>query len=142
MKSASHSGVPGFSIGESARAICRAMDYVVGRQPLDKSVDAVRTSYWPNLSKQVEGGLQHVISVDNAAGYAELWSRGGNWYAVTGATMPGDASLKKSAKWAVYEIPRLRKGLGIEEATAIFLSRLFGDEPLKKSGGCNCGGRR
>lgn len=139
LKSRSDLSIPGYTLVESARAICRSIDYLDQNHAIDKAVEIVRTSHWPGLNKAVEGGMQHVISVDNAASYAELWSKGGNWYAVTGATMPGDTSLKKAKGNAIYEVPGLTKGMGLEEASARFLNKLFGAPAAKKAGCAPCG---
>ena len=65
---------------------------------------------FPWLYKGAVGGLQHVISVDNAGSYMELWRSGkneGNYYATTGA--------------AIKPLPGLAKGARLDEA----LDRFF-----------------
>ena len=65
---------------------------------------------FPWLYKGAVGGLQHVISVDNAGAYMELWRSGendGNYYATTGA--------------AIKPLPGLAKGARLDEA----LDRFF-----------------
>ncbi|KKL27630.1 hypothetical protein LCGC14_2383200, partial [marine sediment metagenome] len=60
---------------------------------------------FPWLYKGAVGGLQHVISVDNAGSYMELWRSGkneGNYYATTGA--------------AIKPLPGLAKGARLDEA--------------------------
>ena len=142
--------IPGFSIGESARTICRAMDYSSTSGSLQDRVSSSRRSMWPTLGKAVEGGLQHVISVDNAAGYAELWAKGGNWYAVTGAALPTDEKVTKSSNGvplmktgspSIYEVPTLYKGMDLEEASARFLKSIFAS-PTANSSDCKpCGAK-
>lgn len=132
---------PGFSPQETATAIAKAVEYSVAGQDLADSVRKARTTRWPNLSKAVEGGMQHIISVDNAAGYAELWHKGGSWYAVTGAELSGQAIRKSEdgGHGGIYQIPKVTKGMDIGYAASRFASAVFGPIPLKK-GGCNCGG--
>lgn len=130
--------IEGYTPSETTKSICRARDYVSkGRSAADEVV-GIRTSYWPQLAKAVEGGLKHIVSVDNGANYAELWAQGGNWYTVTGAEFPEDGTLRKSKTAGVYALRGLKKGMSLEEATATFLKGMFGTPPLKK-GGCNCG---
>ncbi|KKL09757.1 hypothetical protein LCGC14_2562650, partial [marine sediment metagenome] len=53
---------------------------------------------FPWLYKGAVGGLQHVISVDNAGSYMELWRSGeneGNYYATTGAAIKPLPGLAK-----------------------------------------------
>jgi hypothetical protein len=132
--------VPGFSPQESASAISRAAEYSGAAGGLLGIAKKARTTRWPDLSKAVDGGLQHVISVDNAAGYAELWHKGGSWYAVTGAELSGQAIRKSEdgGHGGIYQIPKVTKGMPIEYAATRFASAIFGPIPLKK-GGCNCG---
>jgi len=89
----------------------------------------IRTSAWPTISKAVSGGLQHVISVDNGANYAELWHRAGNWYAVTGA-------IEKSGDvgdWQFIDaIGGVNKGMSITEVVPLF---------LKATNLCGCSGK-
>lgn len=134
--------IPGFSQQETASAVLRAIEYTAGQagSSLAEAVRKARSTRWPDLTKAVEGGMQHVISVDNAAGYAELWHSGGSWYAVTGAELSGEA-LRKSedgGRGGIYQIPKVTKGMDIGRASIRFASALFGPIPLKK-GGCNCG---
>jgi len=74
--------------------------------------NASPVSVWPRLNKAAEGGIQHLVSVDNGAYYAELWGRGGSYYAVTGA--------------GVYQMPGLAKGAKLEEALDVFLEKVVG----------------
>ena len=68
-------------------------------------------SAWPRLDKAAEGGIQHMVSADNGAYYAELWGRDdGSYYAVTGAS--------------VYQMPGLAKGAKLEEALDVFLEKV------------------
>ena len=68
-------------------------------------------SAWPRLDKAAEGGIQHLVSADNGAYYAELWGRDdGSYYAVTGA--------------GVYQMPGLAKGAKLEEALDVFLEKV------------------
>lgn len=134
---------PGFSPQETSAAVAKALEYSGQADDLAAAVRKARTTRWPDLSKAVEGGMEHIISVDNAAGYAELWHKGGSWYAVTGAEM-SNGVISKSAegqRGGIYQIPKVTKGMEIGYAAARFASALFGPIPLKK-GGCNCGGNR
>lgn len=74
--------------------------------------NACDKSVWPRLSKAAEGGIQHVVSADNGAYYAELWGRDGSYYAVTGA--------------GIYQMPGLEKGAKLEEALDVFLEKVVG----------------
>lgn len=133
--------IPGLSRSESASLVCRALDYYDPSVPLEKAVREIRRTAWPDIERSVSGGLQHYISVDNGASYAELWGRGGSWYAVTGAPSPSGETFMKSARWdGIYEIPGVFKGMPAEEAAARFLDRLFSPPLARGHGGCNCGG--
>jgi hypothetical protein len=79
----------------------------------------LRTSRFPMLTKTVEGGFKHMISVDSGAVYAELWSKGDNWYAVTDA--------------AINLVKGIRKGMDARDAVPLFLKAVF---PRKRC----CGG--
>lgn len=125
----------GFTSKEAGEAFCTACRY-------DKSFDGnitkeligkMLTAQWPTVSKSVLGGIDHVISVDNGANYAELWYKGGNWYTLTGA------DLKKSKDWDSFGmVTGITKGMGINEAMPRFLEAVFG--PLTKSEKpCPCG---
>lgn len=68
-------------------------------------------SAWPRLDKAAEGGIQHIVSADNGAYYAELWGRDdGSYYAVTGA--------------GIYQMPGLAKSAKLEEALDVFLEKV------------------
>lgn len=130
-------GTP-FPTDAFARAICRAVQYH-SEPNIPQAIAKSRASIWPEISKAVQGGLVHVISADNAAGYAELWHKGGSWYAVTGAK-PKDPTptLAKADPWHIYEIPGVTKNMPIEQATARFLGALFGASLRLGAGGCGC----
>lgn len=135
---------PGFSPQETISAVTKALEYSGAGEDLAASVRKARTTRWPDLSKAVDGGMEHIISVDNAAGYAELWHKGGSWYAVTGAELPGvtvNKSVDGKGHGGIYQIPKVTKGMEIGYAASRFASALFGPIPLKK-GGCNCGGSK
>jgi len=74
--------------------------------------NACDETVWPRLSKAAEGGIQHLVSADNGAYYAELWGRDGSYYAVTGA--------------GIYQMPGLEKGAKLEEALDVFLEKVVG----------------
>lgn len=142
VKSGSFPEVPGFSKSESAAAVCGACRYSKGYDervgPTPAAIAKARTTQWPNLSKSVMGGLQHMVSVDNAAGYAELWFQGGSWYAVTDAKL-SRAFDSGATKSGIYEVAGITKGMRAGEATTRFLEATFGPLRLAKSGGCGCG---
>lgn len=95
----------------------------------DDYLTEITTSAWPTISKAVSGGLEHVISVDNGANYAELFHRGGSWYAVTGA-------LRKSGELEWNDISAMQgvsKNMSITEVVPIF---------LKSTGVCGCSGNK
>lgn len=129
----------GFPTEGYTQALCRAVDYIA-EPNIAQALTKAKTSIWPGAGRSVEGGLQHVVSADNAAGYAELWHKGGSWYALTGAETDADETptLKKSTRWALYEIPGIYKGMAVETATARFLSTFFGPSLRKGPGGCGC----
>ncbi len=130
--------VPGFPMKETASAICRAVPYIGGKDtPFDEAVSMSRTTRWPDVAKAVSGGMIHVISVDNARSYAELWHKGGSWYAVTGADLNDPKVTKSSNSWAVYQVPRVYKGMPLDEAATRFLTTVFGSLTTK-AGGCGC----
>jgi hypothetical protein len=82
------------------------------------------TPRWGNIGKAVRGGIQHVVSADSGAYYAELWSSGvgkdANWYAVTGA--------------GIHEVEGIKKGMPLSDALRIFLASTVtkGCEPCRK----------
>lgn len=128
----------GFSMSEMARTLCRAVAYSPDTSSPQTFAKA-RASFWPDISKSIEGGAQHVFSADNGSIYAELWYKGGSWYAMTGADPNGDPSFKKSDPWAPYEIKGVYKGMALEEASARFLSTVFTSRLVKApAGGCGC----
>ena len=134
--------VPGFTLRETAQAICRALDFMPAGSKIDQAVMAARTTVWPDVAKAGPGGLQHVVSVDNGANYAELWYKGGNWYAVTGAVDPKVSKAIQPGrilvppmtdKWGgIYEIPSLFCGDGINRAVGEFLTAVFWQAKLEK----------
>jgi len=86
----------------------RLMSYVEAQ-----GFNACNKSVWPRLDKAAEGGIQHFVSADNGAYYAELWGRDdGSYYAVTGA--------------GIYQMPGLAKGAKLEEALDVFLEKVVG----------------
>lgn len=134
--------ITGFSKAESVDALCQACRYnkaYTFNRPITKDVLASLTgSRWSELGKSVLGGLQHVVSVDNAAGYAELWYKGGSWYAVTGAEL-SKAFDSKTTKSAVWEVPGITSGMKLAEAATRFLEAVYGPANLQK--GCGCAGK-
>lgn len=132
--------IKGLSKSESASVICSAARYCAGYpshgQLSGSLVKSMLTSRFGDaLSKSVVGGLQHVVSVDNGASYAELWHKGGNWYAVTGGQPTGGPTVDKGG---IYEIAGVVKGMPAPEATTRFLEAVFGPSAIGK-GGCGCG---
>lgn len=125
----------GFTKSEAAEAFCTVCRY-------DKSYDGninkaliqrTLTTAFPSVAKSVLGGITHCISVDNGAYYAELWHKGGSWYAVTGA------DLKKSApKVEYYEIEGITKGMSLADASIRFAEAIFGPSNVVKAAPCNC----
>lgn len=144
LKAAPHFQIPGLPLGELAKAVRRVTTYI-SRGRIDLGVLAqMRTSIWneSQISKTVSGGLDHVISVDNGASYAELWHQGGNWYGMGGLDADGKTVLKKTADHSdPFMITGILKGMGVEEATARFTQALMGPANLA-TGGCGCGGSR
>lgn len=135
--------ITGFSKSDSSYVACMAAQYCKGYQAgespamVEALVKGILSSrFGDELSKSVLGGIQHVISVDNAASYAELWHKGGNWYAVTGADM--DKATGAVSKGGIYEVAGISKGMPIREAVPRFLEAVFG--PSKFSKGCGCKG--
>lgn len=128
--------IPGFTAKEAGEAFCNACRY-------DKSFDGniskeligkMLSPMWPSVAKSVLGGIQHVISVDNGASYAELWYKGGNWYTLTGA------DLKKSQDWDSFSMVRgITKGMSMNDAVPRFLEALFGPLTAKAEVPCPCG---
>jgi len=122
--------IPGFTPAESEFVLGFVYNAVM---PIAKSfgvesdeiLSGMRQTEFPQLSKSVFGGLQHVVSVDNAANYVELWRQGGNWYAVTGAIQKSQV-----ADWdSINLIPGVSKGMRISEVMPLF---------LKSSLDCKC----
>jgi hypothetical protein len=123
LEAAGFEPMPGRTLRESATALCMAAS--VHKAATDNGLTPevvldMTTSRYPMLSKTVEGGFKHVISVDNGALYAELWSKGDNWYAVTGA--------------AISLVDGIKKGMDATDAVPLFLKAVF---PGKHC----CGGR-
>jgi len=137
----------GFPLREAAQAVARAIQYDaaaarLAKTDLKRAVEVVRASRWPKLTKAVSGGFNHVVSVDNPAGYAELWTKpDGNWYAVTGAMFGDDDKIAKSSTGGIYAIPRVHKGASIDHAAARFMAEVFGPSGVK-AGGCGCKGEK
>lgn len=129
--------IPGFTAKEASDAFCLVCSYDKSYDPKagvsKELVGKALGSRWPGLTKSVLGGIQHVISVDNAAAYAELWYKGGNWYAVTGA------DLKKSLglSGGFYQIAGITKGMKLEKALPIFIETFFG-KMTSKAAPCPC----
>lgn len=129
-----------FDKSDSSYAACRAAAYCAGYSP--ENAEAVvhqvvmKSRFGDRLEKAVQGGLRHVLSVDNAANYAELWYKGGSWYAVTGATKDENGETVK--KGGIYEIAGISKGMPLREASSRFLEAVFG--PMGVAKGCGCGG--
>src|SRR6476659_5216173 len=105
--------ITGFTKAESEAAFCTVCRY-------DKSfngditkglIGTILSTAYPSVSKSVLGGISHVVSVDNGAYYAELWYKGGSWYAVTGAELK-----KATTKVEYYEIPGITKGMSLPDA--------------------------
>ena len=115
--------LPGRTPDESSAALCMAAS--VHQSALKNGLTPevlleLRTSRFSKLSKTVEGGFKHMISVDNGALYAELWSKGDSWYAVTDA--------------AISLVAGIHKGMDARDAVPQFLKAVF---PRQKK--C-CGG--
>lgn len=133
----------GFNKSDSAYVLCRAATYCAGYTP--ERADSIihrtvlQSRFGDRLEKAVQGGFRHVVSVDNAGSYAELWHKGGSWYAVTGA---GDKVSKAdgSDKGGIFEISGVTKGMPLREAGTRFLEAVFGPASFAKSAsGCGCG---
>lgn len=127
LKAAGFEPIPGRTFDESARSVCMAAefckDYAGALTP--ELAAEIRTSRWPLLTKAVSGGFQHVVSVDNAAGYAEAWAKGDSWYAVT--------------EKGVFEVPGIKKGMDARDAIPLFLKAITapaGPQVRKGCGGC------
>lgn len=126
---------------ETVTAVCLAakahVDYdeSVGITPT--IVGKMFSTRWSRLNKSVEGGITHFLSVDNGAAYAELWSRGENWYSVTGATRDKEDKRQDGGVW---EIPGVVRGMGAQDAVPLFLDALrkgrFGGS--HRDGDCHC----
>lgn len=112
--------IPGRTADESARTLClAAVFHKAASEELTPEVFAgMRKSRWPGLAKAVAGGFQHAVSVDNGAVYAELWSKGENWYAVSGA--------------GVHQIDGVKKGMDARDAVPLFLKAVFADGTTRK----------
>lgn len=136
-------GKAGHTAEETAAALClaaqRHVDYepVVGMTPA--LVGKMFASRWANLTKAVEGGITHFLSVDNGAYYAELWSQGENYYAVTGADQ--DARDRTVQKGGIWQVPGVVRGMNAQDAVPLFLKALeegrFGGQ-VGKNRGCGC----
>ena len=127
--------IPGFTAKEAGEAFCTVCRY-------DKSFDGnitkdliqkTLTTRWPSISKSVLGGIQHIVAVDNGANYAELWAKGGNWYAVTGAEL-----AKGDTKLQYFAISGVTKGMPLQEVAPRFVEAVFGPLNLSKSAPCPC----
>lgn len=134
--------ITGFSKAESAEAICNAYRYnKAADRPLTSALlgeitRSVLSDKFGDLNKSVLGGMQHVVSVDNAAGYAELWYKGGSWYAVTDAAL--SKALTGKATEMIWEVPGIVKGMKLDEASVRFMEAVFGPANVQK--GCGCSG--
>lgn len=108
---------------ETATAVClsaqvhKDYDPAVGVTPA--LVGTLFSTRWAGLSKSVEGGIKHFISVDNGGYYAELWSQGENWYAVTGAK-------EDKQEGGIWEIPGIVQGMDARDAVPLFLKAMRG----------------
>jgi hypothetical protein len=122
LKAAAVDAAPGRTTEETATSLCLAAEVhkaAAGGLTSEVLLD-MRSTRWSSLTKAIEGGFQHLISVDNGAVYAELWAKGDNWYAVTGA--------------GINLIKGIRKGMNAVDATPLFLKAVFG----RQGKGC-CG---
>ena len=130
-------GKAGRTAGETASAVCLAaqvhVDYdkAVGVTP--ELVGKIFSTRWAGLVKSVEGGISHFVSVDNGGYYAELWSKGENWYAVTGAK-------EDKQQGGIWEIPGVVQGMGARDVVPLFLMAVAPggvvDGTVRKRRGC------
>ncbi len=126
-----------------ARAMCAAAKFLNRSAEDARTFDALRKSRWPHAAEHVEGGLEHVVSVDNGASYAELWARGdGNWYVLT-EPVPTTAVRKDAVERvlgaSIWEIPGVYKGMDLDRVMPRFLARSFGSIQIAGgSGDCGC----
>lgn len=129
--------ISGFTAKEAGEAFCTACRYdksFDGQNISKELIGKMLSSTWPSVSKSVLGGIQHIVSVDNGANYAELWYKGGSWYTLTGA------DLKKSHDWDSFGmVTGITKGMGINEAMPRFLEAVFGPLTAKAEVPCPCG---
>ena len=123
---------------ETVAAVCLAAkshadyDESVGITPT--IIGKMFSTRWAGLNKSIEGGITHFLSVDNAAAYAELWSRGENWYAVTGATK----DKEDKGQGGVWQIPGVIKGMVAQDVVPLFLTALQKGTFGGRRKGCNC----
>lgn len=136
--------IPGFTNKETSEAFGLMADYLykaddISANDLKALVTKTLTTNYSGLEKSVLGGIQHVIAVDNGSYNAELWYKGGNWYAVTGAALQKATGVESG----VHMIPGITKGMSITKAVPVFMETLFGDFQLKKGDEkpCNCSGK-
>ncbi len=114
-------GKAGRTAEETATAVCLAAqvhsdyDPAVGVTPA--LVGRIFSTRWAGLSKSVDGGISHFISTDSGAYYAELWSQGENWYAVTGAKEDKQRS-------GIWEVPGIMRGMDARDAVPLFLKAM------------------
>lgn len=140
LRSVGITGKAGRTDQETATAVCLAASYDVDYNPATgvtpTLVGKMLTSKMSDLSKAVQGGINHFLSVDNGAYHAELWSQGDNWYAATMAS--------KSQRDGIWLIPGVIKGMPVQDVVPVFVKALskgaLGGADVKKSGGCGCGG--
>ncbi len=130
--------IPGFSQAEATEAFYHIYNLSGDAVDLKTSLTKALSSKWPGLEKSVLGGIQHVISADNGAYYAELWNKGGSWYAVTGAELQKAYDLDG----AFYAIKGITKSMKLSDVVPRFLDT-FGFNDMKLSKGevakpCNC----
>lgn len=136
LKSIGITGKAGRTADETASAVCLAAqahvsyDKAVGVTP--ELVGKIFSTRWAGLTKSVEGGISHFVSVDNGGYYAELWSQGENWYAVTGAK-------EDKQRGGIWEVPGVIRGMSAQDTVPLFLKALHDGViggTLRKRGGC------
>ena len=128
----------GMTLADTTASLCLASRQHDGFNPkvgvTPTMLQKMLGTRWSDLSKSVEGGINHFVSVENGGYYAELWSQGENWYAVTGA------GIDKS-EGGIWLVPGVTKGTVPVEATRLFL-KAVGDRQYatasKKSKDCGC----
>lgn len=135
--------IPGFTTKETSEAFGLMADYLykaddISANGLKELVTKTLTTDFSGIEKSVLGGIQHVISADNGAYGAELWTKGGSWYAVTGASLAKATGVEAG----IHQIPGISKGMRLTEAVPVFMETLFGEVRLSKGGEkapCPCG---